>query len=59
MASCSDYLGFHLKRDWRREVGNRREAAQEGAPSESEEGFSVDLRQGRGSVPGTLAEPRP
>lgn len=41
MASCSDYLEFHLKRDWREEGGNRREAAQEGAPAESEEGVSM------------------
>ena len=63
MASRSDYLGFHLKRDWRREGGNWREAAQEGAPSESEEGTSTgilaDLQRGCGSVPGALAEPRP
>ena len=63
MASRSDYLGFHLKRDWRREGGNWREAAQEGAPSESEEGTSTgilaDLQRGCGSVSGALAEPRP
>ena len=59
MASRSDYLGFHLKRDWRREGGNWREAAQEGAPSESEEGTSTGLASLLTSSEGAAVSPGP